>query len=106
MWNKNLEWELGIEILKGYLEWNGIITRNYFSKPIHTVCIFRVGSSTQVANVIVDNNKDDEDDNAFLVEEAPPLTQEVINVSILSSPRKFRNHVKIIRIAPSCFLHI
>jgi hypothetical protein len=32
--------------------------------------------------VIVDNNKDDEEDDTFLVEEAPPVTQEVVHVSI------------------------
>ena len=42
---------------------------------------FRVGSTAQVANVIVDNNKDDEEDDTFLVEEAPPVTQEALNVS-------------------------
>ena len=31
--------------------------------------------------MIVDNNKDDEEDDTFLVEEAPPVTQEVLNVS-------------------------
>ena len=34
----------------------------------------------QVANVIVDNKDDDEDDT-FLVGEAPPTSQEVVNVS-------------------------
>ena len=31
--------------------------------------------------MIVDNNKDDEEDDTFLVEEAPPVTQEVVHVS-------------------------
>ena len=31
--------------------------------------------------MIVDNNKDDEEDDTFLVEEGPPVTQEALNVS-------------------------
>lgn len=32
--------------------------------------------------MIVDNNKDEEEDDTFLVEEAPPVIQDVVNVSV------------------------
>ena len=51
---------------------------------------YRIGSTTQVSNVIVDNSKDDEEDDTFLVEEAPPANIEVAHVRI----PVFFNHAK------------
>lgn len=51
-----------------------------------TLCLLRSGSGKTVSNVIIDSqNSDNEDDEQFVVEAAPQLT-EMSEIEMVSSP--------------------
>jgi len=55
------------------------ISREYSTDLL--LCFPRIGSGKQVTSVIVDNGKDDDDDETFVVEDNHPMTNDIDAVS-------------------------